>query len=397
MANRVDDLQAWRVFVTYAETGSLSTCGEVMGIEPSSVSRTIEALEKGIGQELVLHNSRPMELTEVGIKAKKHIEPILRAHQKFLEALASDSAALKGHIRVSVAPGFASRRLMPFLTDFAKLYPNIDIDVVTGFKEPDIAKGRCDLGVLTGVPTLPNLVYMYRGRNIYLPVASPQYISEHGMPLHPHDLAKHIVYAYNGPVRPETKTLCRGNDEVPPNLDRVVRMADITTIRQAVIAGNGIRYFYIVYPVAVVGDGGPVDGVAYPCGFHELKRVRKRDGMPDGAVRSIYYAQARFPVIQVFSDGYQVFRWREARIEKSSASEQRFLFPGIQIHISDGGVVFQGPARVGYRFAPVHPVVLFRPCQHAGFAAERRNDGFPAVVIDFYQSAAFVETFFQRI
>ena len=240
MANRVDDLQAWRVFVTYAETGSLSTCGEVMGIEPSSVSRTIEALEKGIGQELVLHNSRPMELTEVGIKAKKHIEPILRAHQKFLEALASDSAALKGHIRVSVAPGFASRRLMPFLTDFAKLYPNIDIDVVTGFKEPDIAKGRCDLGVLTGVPTLPNLVYMYRGRNIYLPVASPQYISEHGMPLHPHDLAKHIVYAYNGPVRPETKTLCRGNDEVAPNLDRVVRMADITTIRQAVIAGNGV-------------------------------------------------------------------------------------------------------------------------------------------------------------
>ena len=216
MANRVDDLQAWRVFVTYAETGSLSTCGEVMGIEPSSVSRTIEALEKGIGQELVLHNSRPMELTEVGIKAKKHIEPILRAHQKFLEALASDSAALKGHIR------------------------DIDIDVVTGFKEPDIAKGRCDLGVLTGVPTLPNLVYMYRGRNIYLPVASPQYISEHGMPLHPHDLAKHIVYAYNGPVRPETKTLCRGNDEVPPNLDRVVRMADITTIRQAVIAGNGV-------------------------------------------------------------------------------------------------------------------------------------------------------------
>ena len=87
MANRVDDLQAWRVFVTYAETGSLSTCGEVMGIEPSSVSRTIEALEKGIGQELVLHNSRPMELTEVGLKAKKHIEQPKNISSRFSERI----------------------------------------------------------------------------------------------------------------------------------------------------------------------------------------------------------------------------------------------------------------------------------------------------------------------
>ena len=240
MANRVDNLHAWRVFVTYAETGSLSACSEVMGIEPSSVSRTIESLEKGIGQELVLHNSRPMELTEVGQKAKKHIEPILRAHRKFLDTLSSDSASLQGNIKLSVAPGFASRRLMPFLTEFSKLYPNLDIDVVVGYKEIDIAKGRCDLGVLTGVPTLPGLVYMYRGRNIYLPVASDEYIALHGMPIHPRDLAKHTVYAYNGPVRQETKTLCRGDEEIAPNLHRVVRMADITTIRQAVIAGNGV-------------------------------------------------------------------------------------------------------------------------------------------------------------
>lgn len=240
MANRVDDLHAWRVFITYAETGSLIACSEVLGIEPSSVSRTIDSLEKGIGQELVLHNSRPMELTEVGQKAKKHIEPILRAHRKFLDTLSSDSASLQGKIKLSVAPGFASRRLMPFLTEFAKLYPNLDIDVVVGYKEADIAKGRCDLGVLTGVPTLPGLVYMYRGRNIYLPVASPEYIATHGMPLHPRDLAKHTVYAYSGPVRQETKTLCRGDEEIAPKLQRVVRMADITTIRQAVIAGNGV-------------------------------------------------------------------------------------------------------------------------------------------------------------
>ena len=83
MANRVDNLHAWRVFVTYAETGSLSACSEVMGIEPSSVSRTIESLEKGIGQELVLHNSRPMELTESDRKPKNTLNQFYEHIENF--------------------------------------------------------------------------------------------------------------------------------------------------------------------------------------------------------------------------------------------------------------------------------------------------------------------------
>ena len=106
MANRVDNLHAWRVFVTYAETGSLSACSEVMGIEPSSVSRTIESLEKGIGQELVLHNSRPMELTESDRKPKNTLNQFYEQHRKFLDTLSSDSASLQGNIKLSVAPGF---------------------------------------------------------------------------------------------------------------------------------------------------------------------------------------------------------------------------------------------------------------------------------------------------
>ncbi len=240
MSSRADDLSAWRVFVTYAKTGSLVAAADVLDVEPSSVSRTIRSLERAIGQALVQHNSRPMQLTEAGQKALSRMEPVLRTHQKLIESLQTDAAATAGHIRLSVAPGFASRRIMPFLTAFKALYFNIDIDIVTGMKEPDMAKGLCEVGVLTGEPTLPGLVYMYRGRNVYLPVASPAYIARHGMPLGPIDLVKHTVYAYQGPVRPETKFLERGEIREAPVYDRVVRMADITTIRQALLADQGV-------------------------------------------------------------------------------------------------------------------------------------------------------------
>ena len=87
MSSRLDDLYAWRIFVTLAKTGSVSLCAQVMNLEPSSISRAIASLEKGIGQALIRHNSRPMELTDAGRKALTRMEPGLRAHQQLIASL----------------------------------------------------------------------------------------------------------------------------------------------------------------------------------------------------------------------------------------------------------------------------------------------------------------------
>ncbi len=240
MTSRLDDLAAWRIFVTFAKTGSVSMAAQVMNLEPSSISRAIASLEKGIGQALIMHNSRPMELTAAGKKAYTRMEPVLRAHQQLIDSLTSDTAAMEGHIRFSAAIGFATRRLTPFLARYQELYPNISIDIVGGYKEAEIAKGLCDVGALTGRPTLPGLVYMSRGRNVYIPVASPAYIAKHGMPVSPNDLVHHNVFLYNGPVREETKTLVRGDQEMPLVLNRVTRVVDIMTIREALLNNMGV-------------------------------------------------------------------------------------------------------------------------------------------------------------
>lgn len=240
MSSRLDDLSAWRIFVTFAKVGTISGCAQALELEPSTISRAIVSLEKGIGQSLIVHHSRPMELTKAGKKALSRMEPILRTHQQLIDSLTSDAAAMQGHVRLSAPPGFATRRLMPFLAKFREIYPNISVDIVVGMKEDDIAKELCEVGVLTGRPSLPGLTYMSRGRNVYLPVASPQYIAEHGMPIHPSDLTSHTVYLYSGPVRKETKSLVRGDLEVTLQLGRVVRMVDITAIREALLNHMGV-------------------------------------------------------------------------------------------------------------------------------------------------------------
>ena len=99
--SRIDDLSAWRYFVAFARSGTLTAAAQTLQIETSNVSRAIAALEKTLGVELVRHNSRPLELTDAGKTALKRIEPILRAHDSLVASLMNDNRALEGNIRLS--------------------------------------------------------------------------------------------------------------------------------------------------------------------------------------------------------------------------------------------------------------------------------------------------------
>ncbi len=240
MATGTDDLWAWRVFLAVARTGSLSGAADRLERDVSTVSRAMSGLEKALGCELFRHNTRPLQLSEAGRKALRRIENTLRAHDQMIEDLRSESRALTGRIRLSTAQGFATRRLMPILERFTRHHPELSIDIRTGVSEADVAKGLCDIAVLTGEPTLPGLVYTSRGRNVYLPVASPDYIHSFGLPLTPQQLRGHRGYIYTGPVRPETKSLVRGAQEESLEFAAVTRSTDVLAIRQAVLSGMGI-------------------------------------------------------------------------------------------------------------------------------------------------------------
>lgn len=238
--SRTDDLNAWRLFASFARTGTLTAAAAALEVEPSTVSRAVSGLEKALGCDLIAHNIRPLQLTPAGKLAFKRIETILRAHDSLMNTLTEDRQSLSGKIRLSSAPGFASRQLTPLLAQFHALYPEITIEILVGCTQSDVHKGFCDIATVTGEPTLPELLYMSRGRNVYLPLASPAYIAAHGMPVTPEDLQGHLGYVYCGPVRPETKALIRGSRTAAVVYGDTVRSTDILAIRSAVINGMGI-------------------------------------------------------------------------------------------------------------------------------------------------------------
>lgn len=237
---RTDDLSAWRMFLAFAASGTLTAAARALETDPSSVSRAIAGLERAIGVELIAHSTRPLRLTEAGRLAAKRMTTVLRAHDSLIESLTDANQALEGRVRLSAAPGFASRQLTPLLAEFATLQPGIRVEILSGLSVGDVAKGLCDVATLTGEPSGAGLVWMSRGRNVYLPVASPEYVSRHGSPMHPRDLKRHAGYVYNGPVRPETRELRRGGVTEPVAFASGIRSTDILAIRAALLSGLGV-------------------------------------------------------------------------------------------------------------------------------------------------------------
>ncbi len=241
--SKIDDLCAWRYFLAFAKTGNLTTAAQTLQVEVSGISRAIAGLEKALGCELVRHSSRPMELTDTGKIVVKRMRPIVQAHDELMQKIIDDNSALTGNIRLSSAPGFAARRLTPLLQRFHDIHPEITVEILSGHKPVDVQKGLCDVATVTGTPNVPGLYYMSRGRNVYLPVASPEYISKHGMPLHPVNLRSHTGLVYSGPVREETKVMYRGGvagRAEPVLFGSAIRSTDILAIRSALLEGMGV-------------------------------------------------------------------------------------------------------------------------------------------------------------
>lgn len=152
---KTDDLQAWRSFIVFARSGTLTAAAKALETEPSSISRAISGLERTLGVELIRHGVRPLVLTDAGRMAHKRMETILRAHDSLMDALKDDNRTLEGKIRLSSAPGFAARHLTTLLQRFQAEHPGITVEILAASKKRTCKRGSAKWPRSRGFPRCP--------------------------------------------------------------------------------------------------------------------------------------------------------------------------------------------------------------------------------------------------
>lgn len=193
---RVDDL---RYLLALARTGRLVAAGSALGVDHTTVSRRIAALEKSVGVRLVERGADGWELTDMGRSVAESARPIEEAIENVATAAAGgDLASLRGTVRVTAPDGFGALFVAPALTRIQRAHPQLAVDLITATRELTLHQSGFDLAIAVGSPQGSRLVTEKLAEYSLSLYAAPEYLDEHGVPDSAGSLRHHVLIFYTG-------------------------------------------------------------------------------------------------------------------------------------------------------------------------------------------------------
>ena len=127
MSRRLPPLNSLRVFEAAARHSSFTRASEELYVTQAAVRHQIKALEEYLGIKLFRRQNRALFLTEEGQSYFLDIKDTFSSLVDATERLLARGA--KGSLTVSLQPSFAIQWLVPRLSLFAELYPDIDVRI----------------------------------------------------------------------------------------------------------------------------------------------------------------------------------------------------------------------------------------------------------------------------
>lgn len=187
----MDRLDSERMFVAVLDTGSFSAAAQRLGTSSGQASKLISKLETALGVQLIKRTTRALSPTEVGYAYYERIKGLLQDFDALDASVRNASGAPTGRIRLTAPMSFGTLQLTPVLIEFAKTFPDIQIDVSFSDRIVNLVDEGFDIGVRIGKPLDSTLIARRLCDARVVLVAAPAYIQEQGAPEYPRDLSAH--------------------------------------------------------------------------------------------------------------------------------------------------------------------------------------------------------------
>jgi DNA-binding transcriptional LysR family regulator len=235
----MDLLAQMATFVDIVEGGSLSKAARRQRLSLAAVSRQLQALEKDLGEPLVLRTTRSMTVTEAG---RQFYEHSVRALREVESARASVRGA-GGALRVSAPVTFGLERVVPALPALLAAHPTLSLELRLEDHAADLIADGVDVAIRGGALP-PDSVSLIARELVRFPkwvVAAPSYLKKHGTPKTPDALANHaalIQLAHLGDL--DVWSLGDGEREIAVRVRGQLRCTALAALRELAIAGAGV-------------------------------------------------------------------------------------------------------------------------------------------------------------
>lgn len=189
--------QAMNTFTAVVEAGSFVGAMNATGLSKPAISRHINELEEHLGTRLLQRTTRRLSLTEEGQTYYQHSKEILISIQEMEAGISASTGQIQGRLRISAPQAFGAYYLAELWGRFIQENLRVRLDIVLSDRVVDLIEENYDLAIR--IAQLPDSSLISRTLSCTRMVlcASPEYLSQRGIPVHPRDLVQHDVISYS--------------------------------------------------------------------------------------------------------------------------------------------------------------------------------------------------------
>jgi DNA-binding transcriptional LysR family regulator len=182
------------VLLAVSRSAKFTTAAQALGLNHTTVSRRIAALEKALGGRVLARAAGGWELTELGEQAVRVAEQVEAA----VSALGPEGKApdpIAGVVRMTATDGFSAYIAAPAVARLRRKHPGLSVEVVTMTRRALQQRSGLDIEVVVGEPQVHRAEAVRLGDYMLGMYASRAYLAEHGTPAALEDLGGHpLVY-----------------------------------------------------------------------------------------------------------------------------------------------------------------------------------------------------------
>lgn len=236
-----DRWQEMTVFVRVAESGSLSRAARELKLSQPSVSRIVSTLEARLGTTLLLRTTRSISLTEAGALYLERARYLL-AEMEEAEQATRGVDSLHGVIRLAMPVLYGTRAVIPTLATFLARHPDLRVEIIMSDARQNLITDGVDVAIRLGVGPLDDSTFGARklGMVERLVVAAPAYLSTHGTPANPAELAGHDCIVQHGLFGRESWRFTHNQTVTSVNVHAKLWINSAPGVLAAAVAGMGI-------------------------------------------------------------------------------------------------------------------------------------------------------------
>ena len=144
------DLHSLRVFLTVAETGSLTRAAERSHMTLSAISKRIADLERAADCALLVRHPRGVELTPAGHGLLSHALQVLDQVNRMASEMSDFAVGVRGHVRIWANTSAIVQFLPTDLQRFLAANPSVKVTLeerLSGEVIEALGAGRTDVGI----------------------------------------------------------------------------------------------------------------------------------------------------------------------------------------------------------------------------------------------------------